>query len=235
MKSFTKITENKEEKKTVKGTILFTDIIGSSNLWLKYSDQMYETLLKHDSEIHKELGRYKEAFIVKTIGDSFMIYFGGENSLLEAVSFAISIQTKNQNDPIKIGSDKILLRIGFAYGEFFERETIIQNKNIKDYFGTVVNIASRMESKVSLDGGFSFTSIEKLDTSVSKKIKEVLKEHCRFEVIDFMEDCRFNPDDKISRSGRLLTDIQRHKCENIELLKGAVPLRAFKVKIKKNK
>ena len=235
MKSFTEIFENKElDLPAKKRTILFTDIVGSSKLWSTYKDDMYDALLKHDEQIIELMEKY-EGLIVKTIGDSFMIVFDGKNSALDALKFSIELTEDLEENPIKVGSEQIKLRIGFGYGNMYERPTKIQGKDLKDFFGNAVNTSSRMESKVSGDGGFAFTNIDKVDDNQSKKMTELLKDKCKFEVISFENDCRYNPEEKVGRSARLLTDFQRHKCENVDELKGVKPLRAYKCKIKKKK
>jgi hypothetical protein len=233
MKSFTEIFEGKElDIPAVKRTMLFTDIIGSSKLWATYKEDMYSALLKHDDQIHELVEKY-DATILKTIGDAFMICFKGKKSALDALKFAIELTEDLEKKPIKVGSDKVQLRMGFAFGEMYERKVEVQGQSLKDYFGNTVNTASRMESKVSGDGGFAFTNVDKVDSDQSKEMTKLLKEKCKFEVIDFDDDCRFDPEEKVGRSARLLTDLQRHKCENVSKLKGVKPLRAYKCRVKK--
>jgi len=52
----------------------------------------------------------------------------------------------------------------------------IQNVELIDFFGDVVNTASRMESKVAEPGGIAFTSVDNIDNQInnlSKKYKLV--------------------------------------------------------------
>jgi len=236
MKSFTEILENKDnmlEELSIKKAILFTDIVKSSVLWAKYGNEMYEGLLEHDKQMQKLIKPF-DAYIVKQIGDSFMIVFNSKKEAAsDALKFSIKLIEELENNPIKVGSDQIKLRIGFAYGEMYERKTKIQNKELSDFFGNTVGTGSRMESVVSGTNGFAFANVDKVDDMQSDKMTKLLKEKCIFEVIEYENDCRINKDKKITRSARLLTDLHRHKCENINKLKGVKPLRAYKCILKK--
>jgi hypothetical protein len=217
-------------------TLLFTDIVGSSTLWSKYKEVMYNAIIEHDDQVNRIIKKYKNSFIVKTIGDAFMIAFTGKKSVLDALNFSIELLEDLQENPIKVGINKIEIRIGFAYGEVFKRVVNIQSNDLIDYFGNAVNTASRLESKVSTDSGFAFTLTKKIDDEQSKALLQAIKEKCRYEIITFENDCRFGVEEKVSRSGRLLTDLQRHKCENIDQLKGIQPsIKVFKCKLKKKK
>ena len=75
------------------GTILFTDIVGSSNLWRKDSKNMKRMLFNHFNLIDK-LSKQNDGFIVKTIGDAFMLFFkntASSCSLYNAIKCGISI------------------------------------------------------------------------------------------------------------------------------------------------
>jgi len=147
------------------GAILFTDIVKSSNLWAKYKTDMLKAIIEHEKRMIKRIeDSVHKGVIVKTIGDAFMCFFEDLpnqdefNGLLRAINTAKEIQDDLINNPILLSNeDKIKLRIGVAYGEVFEREVRIQKRNIKDYFGSTVNLASRMESKSSCINSFSFS------------------------------------------------------------------------------
>jgi class 3 adenylate cyclase len=182
-------------------TILFTDIKGSSELWNKKEEEMFIALDLHEKQIVKFSEKYN-GIILKSIGDAFMLSF---KKLQYAIEFSITLQKDLKENPIKIGSKNLELRIG---------------NMIVDYFGNVVNTASRMESKVSDVGGVAFAYDGKID-----KLK---LDGYDVDVIDFKEDCRVN---KRKRSERLLTDAHNYMCKNVDELKGVDEITAYKIKL----
>lgn len=130
-------------------SIAFTDIHNSSKLWDKHGQKMYKALGVHD-KIIRRLAKKHGGFIVKNIGDSFMIKFRYWD---DNVRFAVETQ---RTFPIPVnGNDMIELRIGIAVGKMYKKTIEIQNCRMVDYYGTTVNIASRMESVVSDIDGFA--------------------------------------------------------------------------------
>lgn len=144
--------------------MLFTDVVGSSKMWSDDPKTMSIQLDKH-FKLMDDLARKRNGFVVKTIGDAFMIYFPkSEKSLENAVEFAVEV-TKQEELP---------LRIGICSGNMTAKKCRIQNVELLDFFGDVVNTASRMESKVSEEGGIAFTSVNNIDEqveSISKKYR----------------------------------------------------------------
>ena len=149
-----------------KPAMLFTDVVGSSKMWSEDPQTMSIQLDKH-FKIMDNLARNYGGFVVKTIGDAFMIYFSkSENSLEKAVDFAVEV--------IKI--EELPLRIGICSGNMTAKKCRIQNVELVDFFGDVVNTASRMESKVAEQGGIAFTSVDEIGEQVeaiSKKYRLV--------------------------------------------------------------
>jgi class 3 adenylate cyclase len=148
-------------------TILFTDVVGSSKLWSEDPITMSSQLDKHFIKINSISKQYN-GFVVKTIGDAFMVYFKPGNSLQNAINCAKSV----------LKSEELPLRIGICSGSMEEKTYELQNAKLKDYFGNAVNIASRMESKVAEEGGIAFTSVNKIssetiDSLGAKKLEEI--------------------------------------------------------------
>jgi class 3 adenylate cyclase len=114
---------------------------------------------------------------------------------------AIEIQTALNTRPIKFSrsADVLQIRIGIAHGQIQSRDTIIQGFKVKDFFGTTVNIASRMESKVSKVGGFAVYM-----NNIPKKILDIIREKCRVERVEFRNNCSMSLSEPIARSRRLL-------------------------------
>lgn len=149
-----------------KPAMLFTDVVGSSAMWSEDPQTMNIQLDKH-FKVMDNLARKYGGFVVKTIGDAFMIYFSkSENSLEKAVEFAVEV----------LKTEELPLRIGICSGNLTAKKCKIQNVELVDFFGDVVNTASRMESKVAEAGGIAFTSVDNIEKqveSISKKYKLV--------------------------------------------------------------
>ena len=139
-----KDTEDPNTTKCPLPAMLFTDVVGSSKLWSDDPITMSKQLDEHH-ELIDSLSTKNNGWIVKTIGDAFMIYFEpSENSLTNALKCA---------KDILLNESKYNLRIGVAQGPMDSKTYTIQKVNLKDFFGNAVNLASRMESKVSNPGG----------------------------------------------------------------------------------
>ena len=142
-------------------SIMFTDVVGSSKLWSDDPQEMKLQLDKHFTLINGIAKQYN-GFIVKTIGDAFMIYFGkGKSSLQNAINCAKKI----------LLSENLPLRVGICQGNMEEKQYNIQNANLRDFFGNAVNTASRMESKVAAEGGsIAFTSLNGVSDELVKSV-----------------------------------------------------------------
>ena len=174
--------------------IMFTDVKSSSKLWAAHPKEMLKLLTKHEKVIREYTKKYRGE-ILKTIGDAVMVSFG---SLEHAVRCCIEIQTNLKNKPIKFknSADQIQIRIGLAYGPIQVKRIEIQGHKLKDIFGTTVNLASRMESKVSLVGGFGI-----LADRLPKKILDVIRANCSLVTeVNFKFKC-----DPVERSARLMS------------------------------
>ena len=142
--------------------MLFTDVVGSSKMWSEDPQTMSIQLDKH-FKVMDNLARKYGGFVVKTIGDAFMIYFSkSENSLEKAVDFAVEV----------LKTEELPLRIGICSGNLTAKKCKIQNVELLDFFGDVVNTASRMESKVAESGGIAFTSVDNIENQVESLSKK---------------------------------------------------------------
>lgn len=151
-------------------TMLFTDVVGSSKMWSDDPKSMSEQLKEHH-ELVSSLSEKYHGWVVKTIGDAFMIYFEpSKDSLINALKFAKDLTTNEK---------KYQLRIGACSGNMETRTYRLQKVNLKDFFGNAVNTSSRMESKVSDSGGVAFTSVKPISkellSRIGKEVGQVLK------------------------------------------------------------
>lgn len=202
--------------------ILFTDVVGSSKLWSENANLMEQTLDKHFELINNVIKDY-DAFIVKTIGDAFMIYFNAsDESLLNAIKCAHNII---------INEKTLSLRIGIAAGNMYKKTYTIQHCQLVDFFGNTINTAARLESKVAEANGIAFTFLDSISTTQSENIKNYI-EQFNFKKILYSNSCLNDKELIGKRSGRLLTDIQINQCKKIQDLKGIKDLVTYKIKIK---
>lgn len=192
------------------GAIMFTDVKASSKLWSYKKGKEWNIKVLGWIETHFDIMQQliikfnkkekSEGKIVKTVGDAAMIYCPWK--LKTCIQFAKSIQKQIENlnkeilkqldkeDIIgiynsisgpKLDNTVFSIRIGFCYGSFNSLMTPIQHcKNFEDFFGPAVNLASRMESKVSdLPGTIAFTyyipseSLEKISKIVEDTINNI--------------------------------------------------------------
>ena len=141
-------------------SMLFTDVVGSSKFWSDDPITMKAQLEQHFKSVD-EIARKHDGFIIKTIGDAFMIYFRKSTKSLEsAISCGKEI----------IKTEKLPLRLGICEGFMEQKKYILQNAELLDFFGNTVNTASRMESRISKPGHIAFTSTQGVDPKLLKTI-----------------------------------------------------------------
>ena len=141
-------------------TMVFTDVVGSSKMWSDDPITMIGQLEAHHKLVDT-IAQKNNGWIVKTIGDAFMVYFEqSDSSLFNAIKFSKEL----------ILSEKAYnLRVGICQGHMDEKTYSIQKVELKDFFGNAVNSASRMESKVAEVGGtIAFSSLKQIENQMSK-------------------------------------------------------------------
>ena len=101
-------------------------------------------------------------------------------------------------------------RTGIYYGDVIEKQMLIQKCLTKDFFGTVINTASRLESKVS-DNNSIAIGIRK--TKDLNSILDYLKtQNYTYEVINYQKKC--------NKSHSFKNVKHPNKCKSIKKLKG---------------
>ena len=141
-------------------TMVFTDVVGSSKMWSDDPITMIGQLEAHHKLVDT-IAQKNNGWIVKTIGDAFMVYFEqSDSSLFNAIKFSKEL----------ILSEKAYnLRVGICQGHMDEKTYSIQKVELKDFFGNAVNSSSRMESKVAEVGGtIAFSSLKPIENQMSK-------------------------------------------------------------------
>jgi class 3 adenylate cyclase len=154
---------NGEKSSNIMPAMVFTDVVGSSKLWSDDPITMSQQLENHHVLIDK-LAKKHKGWIVKTIGDAFMVYFEpSDNSLFNALRFSKEVIQQET---------KYSIRVGVCSGNMESKTYNIQNVNLKDFFGNAVNTASRMESKVSEANGVAFTSVKPISKNLIANIQK---------------------------------------------------------------
>lgn len=113
-------------------TLLFTDVVGSTELLGRMGDDAAEQLLRSHFRMLRDVAATHRGETVKSLGDGVMVVFP---SAVDAVSCAVAIQRAVQRS--NHGSpDPIAVRVGLHVGEPIADEA--------DYFGTPVVTAKRL-------------------------------------------------------------------------------------------
>lgn len=120
--------------------IVFTDIVGSTELKDKLGDESgLELIAQHHSLLRKLLSDYPEAEEISTAGDSFFLVFLRPSDAVEyAYKLRGIIDAWTLQNPLPVRD-----RIGIHAGEVLIRETPTAQRGV---FGVQVDIASRVMS-----------------------------------------------------------------------------------------
>lgn len=123
-------------------TLMFTDLYNSTGMYHKEGDdQAIGRVIEHFDVLHQAVAR-EEGAIVKTIGDSVMAVFSSPAQALRAFTSAQKIIAKD-----KRFHKSLKLKAGIHHGS-----CVAVNLNNKiDYFGSTVNIASRLVDYADAD------------------------------------------------------------------------------------
>ena len=109
-------------------TFLFTDVVGSSQLWDQHHDDMRAAMVNHDQVSKATVGAHS-GVIVKHTGDGVFAAFA---SALDAVDAGLALQEAMTAH----GEVRLALRMGVHTGEADQRDN--------DYFGPSVSRAARV-------------------------------------------------------------------------------------------
>ena len=116
-------------------TILFTDIVGSSEMYSTSGDDLaFKKVRNHFVKLYSIIDRFEGA-VIKTIGDAAMVSF---SSPLNAMKAAVELQKAFS----KADAENVLLRISLHTGKCL---AVNLNSNI-DYFGATVNLAAKLQA-----------------------------------------------------------------------------------------
>jgi class 3 adenylate cyclase/pimeloyl-ACP methyl ester carboxylesterase len=125
-------------------TILFTDVVGHTEMMQRLGDEKGRELLREHERITREVLRSHGGTEVKTMGDGFMASFGSATRALEcAIALQRAFEERNET-----AEEPVRVRVGLNAGEPIAEED--------DLFGTAVILAARIAAKA--DGGEILTS-----------------------------------------------------------------------------
>jgi class 3 adenylate cyclase/pimeloyl-ACP methyl ester carboxylesterase len=123
------------ESRSVFRTVLFTDLVGHTEMMRRLGDDRGRDVLREHERITRDLLKQHGGAEVKTMGDGFMASFG---SVTKAMDCAIALQrafaahTESMPEPLHV-------RVGLNAGEPIEEDD--------DLFGSTVIMASRIAAR----------------------------------------------------------------------------------------
>lgn len=121
-------------------TLLFTDLVGSTELFQRLGDQAAEDVRRRHFRLLRDAVASRGGQEVKNLGDGLMVVF---DSAVEAVGCAIAMQQAVRRANEREAGEPIGVRVGLHTGEPIRDE--------EDYFGTPVAVAKRLCDRA--DGG----------------------------------------------------------------------------------
>jgi class 3 adenylate cyclase len=116
-------------------TILFTDIVGHTEMMRRLGDSLGRAVLREHERITRETLAAHGGVEVKTDGDSFMATFASTSS---AVECAIALQRAFAKHA-EGGGEPIVVRMGLNVGEPIEEDG--------DFFGSAVILGARIKDQ----------------------------------------------------------------------------------------
>jgi len=137
-------TEARDTQPAPFRTVLFTDIVGHTEMMRRLGDAKGREVLREHERITREAIKQHGGNEIKTDGDSFMVSFG---SVVKAVECAVALQrafaaySKSANEPITV-------RMGLNAGEPIEDDG---PDGRSDLFGSTVILAARIAAQA--EGG----------------------------------------------------------------------------------
>jgi class 3 adenylate cyclase len=123
-------------------TVLFTDNTGSTALYQRLGDvRAYNLVRDHFDVLFREIQNFK-GVVVKTIGDAVMAAFPAPDLAVQA-ALAVQKNIREFNRARNVEDGIILVKIGLHAGSAIA----VNLNNTLDYFGNMVNLAARIQSK----------------------------------------------------------------------------------------
>ena len=178
-------------------TLLFTDIAGSTAMYEKLGNAAAYTAVRDHFEILFHFVEAHGGFVIKTIGDSVMASFRGNNDAL-----ACTLDAQREFDARNEGRDdasRLSVKFGIHRGP-----AILVNLNGRiDYFGSTVNRAARIQDTAA-PNEMVFSAEARADSEVADTLMQNGSADVRQELITlkgietgqtvfrFANDCRLD-------------------------------------------
>jgi class 3 adenylate cyclase len=118
-------------------TILFTDIVGHTEMMQRLGDDKGRDVLREHERITREVLKAHDGTEIKADGDSFMVSFG---SVTKAVECAVALQRAFAQRSETTG-EPIVVRMGLNVGEPIEEDG--------DFFGSAVILGARIKDQAN--------------------------------------------------------------------------------------
>ncbi|MEO8457202.1 MAG: adenylate/guanylate cyclase domain-containing protein, partial [Chloroflexota bacterium] len=132
--------------------ILFTDLVGHTEMMQRLGDERGRELLREHERITRKLIREHDGNEVKTDGDSFMISFASVTSAVEcAIALQRALAAHNAT-----GAEPLVVRVGLNAGEPIEEDG--------DLFGSTVILAARIAAKAEAGEILVANAVRELST-----------------------------------------------------------------------
>ena len=123
-------------------TLWFSDLTGSTALYARNGDPFAYRLVREHFDLLTKIVHDAEGAIVKTIGDGMMaVFMTGEQALRAALNANDALAAFNRDNRLE-SSCRLRLKIGIHTGPVI----VVTLNDRLDYFGTTVNIASRVSN-----------------------------------------------------------------------------------------
>jgi class 3 adenylate cyclase len=143
----TQVEEFRRKHRTGLVTLLFTDIVGSTQLKQALGDREGAALMQqHRALVREFLSQFQESEEIETAGDSFFIIFVKPS---EAVKFSLLLQARLR-EWAGGSAHAVRLRIGIHIGEVVIEEHEGKSKP-RDFYGIQVDACARVMSLGSGD------------------------------------------------------------------------------------
>ena len=118
-------------------TVLFTDVVGSTDLTTSRGDEAAQEILGAQRELVRQQIEEHSGHEVKGLGDGFMVAFATASKAVAcAVGIQRALEDHNRSNP---PDQQLGVRIGMNTGEVIQEEA--------DLFGETVNAAARVAAK----------------------------------------------------------------------------------------